>query len=131
MAASSAAATKTTTSPADSAATRYNNNMTIRGWWTHGQPSYGIPAALPMLQRVNPSLPSVVAPGTVLIANMRNVGLVKRLFVEIAGTVTAGASGQTLQSLGLANLIATSAITIWRTTPASTRPAGTLSMSAA
>lgn len=88
------------------AAANYNYNMQVRNWWVYGQPSYAIPPALNMKQQVNPSLPASVLPGSVLIANMRNVGLVKRLTIELKGTITAGAvSTQTLQAQGLSNLI--------------------------
>lgn len=63
------------------------------------------PPAVDMWQQLNPILPSAIGPGTVITIQLRNVGLVKRLVVELAATVTAGASAQTLSPLGLANLI--------------------------
>jgi hypothetical protein len=59
-----------------------------------------------MWQQLNPILPSSVGPGSVITIQLRNVGLVKRLVLEISATVTAGATtAQTLTPLGLANLI--------------------------
>jgi hypothetical protein len=64
------------------------------------------PPAVDMWQQLNPILPSQVGPGSVITVQLRNVGLVKRLVVEISATITAGAtSAQTLTPLGLANLI--------------------------
>lgn len=64
------------------------------------------PPAVDMWQQLNPILPSSVGPGSVITIQLRNVGLVKRLVVEIAATIAAGAtSTQTLTPLGLANLI--------------------------
>jgi hypothetical protein len=59
-----------------------------------------------MWQQLSPILPASVGPGSVITVQLRNVGLVKRLVFEINGTITAGATSvQTLQPLGLANLI--------------------------
>lgn len=64
------------------------------------------PPAVDMWQQLNPILPSSVGPGSVITIQLRNVGLVKRLVLEISATVTAGATtAQTLTPLGLANLI--------------------------
>src|SRR5690242_1959041 len=64
------------------------------------------PPAVDMWQQLNPLLPSGVGPGSVVTIPLRNVGLVKRLVIEITATVTAGATTtQTLTKLGLANLI--------------------------
>jgi hypothetical protein len=64
------------------------------------------PPAVDMWQQLNPILPSSVGPGSVITIQLRNVGLVKRLVVEIAATISAGATTtQTLTPLGLANLI--------------------------
>ena len=62
--------------------------------------------AIDVWQPLNPILPASVGPGSVLTFNLRNVGLVKRLVVQIQATVTAGAtSQQNLSKFGLANLI--------------------------
>lgn len=64
------------------------------------------PPAVDMWQQLSPILPSSVGPGSVLTIQLRNVGLVKRLVVELSATITAGAtSTQTLTPLGLANII--------------------------
>lgn len=64
------------------------------------------PPAVDMWQRLNPNLPSSITTGTTITAPLKNVGLIKRLLVEIKATVTAGAtSQQNLTKLGLANLI--------------------------
>lgn len=64
------------------------------------------PPAVDMWQQLNPIMPSSVGPGSVITIQLRNVGLVKRLVVEFAATVTAGATTtQTLTALGLANLV--------------------------
>lgn len=64
------------------------------------------PPAVDMWQQLNPILPSSVGPGSVITIQLRNVGLVKRLVIEFAATITAGATSvQTLTPLGLANLI--------------------------
>lgn len=64
------------------------------------------PPAVDMWQQLNPILPASIGPGSVITIQLRNVGLVKRLVLEIAATITAGAtSTQTLTALGLANLV--------------------------
>lgn len=64
------------------------------------------PKSVDMWQQLSPILPAALAPGSVMTIQIRNVGLVKRLVLEIDGTVTAGStSTQTLTPLGLANLI--------------------------
>ena len=64
------------------------------------------PPAVDMWQQLNPILPASVGPGSVITIQLRNVGLVKRLVLELSATITAGAtSAQTLTKLGLANLI--------------------------
>lgn len=65
-----------------------------------------LPPAINMWQAINPALPASVAPGTVLSAYLRPVGLIKKLFIEFKATVTAGASTtQTLTPIGLDNFI--------------------------
>lgn len=62
--------------------------------------------AVNMWQQLNPILPSSVQPGSVITIPLRNVGLVKRLVLEINATVTNPAGPtQTLTAHGLANLI--------------------------
>jgi hypothetical protein len=69
-----------------------------------GQSYY--PPAVDMWQQLNPILPSSVGPGSVITIQLRNVGLVKRLVLELSANITAGATtAQTLTPLGLANLI--------------------------
>lgn len=63
------------------------------------------PPAIDMWQQLNPILPSAIGPGSVITIQLRNVGLVKRLVLQINATVTAGASALTLTPLGLVNLI--------------------------
>lgn len=64
------------------------------------------PPSVDMWQQLSPILPSAVGPGSVVTVQLRNVGLVKRLVLEINATVTAGpTSQQNLTALGLANLI--------------------------
>ncbi|PWT78035.1 MAG: hypothetical protein C5B60_01770 [Chloroflexi bacterium] len=64
------------------------------------------PPAVDMWQQLNPILPASVGPGSVITIQLRNVGLVKRLVVELSAQVNAGAtSTQTLTALGLANLV--------------------------
>ena len=70
------------------------------------------PPAIDMLQPLNPILPSGSGVGSVLTFQVRNVGLLKRLYLRFKATVTAGASTtQTLTKLGLANFC--SNITLW------------------
>lgn len=93
-------------SPANSYAALYSSNMQIRNLIVHGIPSQGVPPAVDMWQPINPPLPAVVAPGTVLTAQLRNVGLVKRLIVKLAGTITPHATNNNvLTALGLANFV--------------------------
>lgn len=83
-------------------------NQAIRALLLRGGVLGGIyyPPAVDMWQQLSPILPASVGPGNVITVQLRNVGLVKRLVFEIAGTITAGATTtQTLTSLGLANLI--------------------------
>jgi hypothetical protein len=64
------------------------------------------PPAVDMWQQLNPILPSTVGPGSVITIQLRNVGLVKRLVLEVKATVTAGAgagNGANITPLGLAN----------------------------
>jgi hypothetical protein len=64
------------------------------------------PPSVDMWTQLNPILPSAVGPGTVVTIQLRNVGLVKRLVIEVKATVTAGAgvgNGANLTPLGLAN----------------------------
>jgi len=64
------------------------------------------PPAIDMWQPLNPQLAGSPGPGSVITAQLRNVGLVKRLIVQFKATVTAGAtSTQTLTKWGLSNLI--------------------------
>lgn len=64
------------------------------------------PPAVDMWQQLNPILPSNVGPGSVITIQLRNVGLVKRLVLQLNGTITAGATSiQTLTPLGLSNLV--------------------------
>lgn len=64
------------------------------------------PPSVDMWQQLNPILPSAIGPGSVVTIQLRNVGLVKRLVLQINATVTAGATSDlTLTPLGLANLI--------------------------
>lgn len=84
----------------------YNQNMQIRNLIVHGVPSQGIPPAVDMWQPLNPVLPSGAGFGSVLTAQLRNVGLVKRLLVKITGTISAAAANEhTLTKLGLANAL--------------------------
>jgi len=70
----------------------------VRGTWQ--------PPAVDMLQPLNPILPSSPGPGSVMTFQLKNVGLVKRVFVQIKATITAGAtSQQNLTAFGLQNLL--------------------------
>ena len=81
-------------------------NQQIRRLIVHGSHAAGIPPALDMIQALNPAVPANAGPGTVITVQMRNVGLVKRLLIELTGTLTAGnTSTQTLVGQGLANLV--------------------------
>ncbi len=91
---------------ANSYAALYNQNMMIRNLIVHGVPSQGVPPAVDMWQPLNPVLPSGAGFGSVLTAQLRNVGLVKRLLVKITGTISAAsANTHTLTKLGLANAL--------------------------
>jgi hypothetical protein len=88
------------------AAAAFQRNLQIRRLLVHGNPAYGIPPAVDMWQPLIVPMPATITPGVLLNVPLRNVGLVKRLILEISGTITAGASStQTLTKLGLANLI--------------------------
>lgn len=64
------------------------------------------PPAVDMWQQLSPILPSAIGPGSVITIQLRNVGLVKRLVIELNATVTAGGvSQQNLTPLGLANMV--------------------------
>lgn len=79
-------------------------NIILRGGTLDGKSWF--PPAVEMWQQINPPLPASVAPGTVLTAYLRPVGLVKKIWIQLKATVTAGAtSTQTLQKLGVDNLV--------------------------
>src|SRR5215813_10783443 len=83
-------------------------NAMVRQLLLRGGPVGNIyyPPAVDMWQQLNPILPASVGPGSVITVQLRNVGLVKRLVVELSAQVNAGATSvQTLTALGLANLI--------------------------
>lgn len=64
------------------------------------------PPAIDVWQPQNPNLPAGVGPGSVLTFQLRNVGLVKRIVLEIRATINNPAgSTQNLTALGLANLV--------------------------
>jgi len=63
------------------------------------------PPSVDMWQQLNPILPSAVGPGSVITIQLRNVGLVKRLVVQLNAQITAATSDQTLTPLGLPNLV--------------------------
>jgi hypothetical protein len=64
------------------------------------------PPALNVWQPQNPILPASPGPGSVITMYLRNVGLVKRIVLQIRATVTAGATTtQTLTPWGLQNLV--------------------------
>ncbi|MDE2104809.1 MAG: hypothetical protein KGL39_46660 [Patescibacteria group bacterium] len=91
--------------PNNSYAQLYNQNQQIRNLIVHGVPSQGIPPAVDMWQPLNPILQNGAGFGSVLTAQLRNVGLVKRLVIKVTGRITAGATGAlTLTPLGLANV---------------------------
>jgi hypothetical protein len=78
-------------------------NLILRGGVIGNQ---YFPPAVNMWQQLNPILPSSLGPGGVITIQLRNVGLVKRLIIELSATVTAGATSiQNLTKLGLANII--------------------------
>lgn len=84
----------------------WRQNMQIRNLITRGIPEQGIPPAVDMWQPLNPVLPSGAGFGSVLTAQLRNVGLVKRLLVKITGTITTVSSNaHTLTPMGLANAL--------------------------
>lgn len=84
----------------------YAQNMQIRNLIVHGVPSQGIAPAVDMWQPINPVLPNGAGFGSVLTAQLRNVGLVKRLLVKLTGTITTiGGNAHTLTKLGLANAL--------------------------
>lgn len=77
--------------------------LVLKGGTWNGVP---YPPSVDMSQQLSPNLPSGIGPGSVVTLQLRNVGLVKRLVLEIAGTITANStSQQNLAPLGLANLI--------------------------
>lgn len=64
------------------------------------------PPAIDVWQPQNPNLPAGVGPGSVLTFQLRNVGLVKRIVLEIRATINNPAGPtQNLTALGLANLV--------------------------
>lgn len=84
----------------------FADNLAIRKRWVEGGGALApnIPPALDMWQQLSPILPSGVATGSVITVQLRNVGLIKRLWVRVKATVTAGAvTTQTLTAFGLAN----------------------------
>lgn len=84
----------------------YQQNLAIRNLIVHGVPAQGISPAVDMWQPLNPVLQSGAGFGSVLTAQLRNVGLVKRLLVKITGTITTIAgNAHTLTKLGLANAL--------------------------
>lgn len=89
----------------NSYAALYNQNQQIRNLIVHGIPSQGVPPAVDMWQPLNPVLPNGAGFGTVLSAQLRNVGLLKRLVIKVTGTITAVAGAAlNLTPLGLANV---------------------------
>jgi P3 major capsid protein len=75
-------------------------HMILRGGSLDGK-SWS-PAAVNMWQALNPGVPATIAPGTVMTAYLRNVGLIKKLWLQFKATITAGASTtQTLGKLGI------------------------------
>lgn len=80
-------------------------NLQARSLIVHG--SGGMPPALDIMQEiVGFPVPSPVVPGSSVTIVPRNVGLWKRLILEISGTFNAGAtSTQALTKIGLANLL--------------------------
>jgi len=64
------------------------------------------PPSVDMWQQLNPILPSAVGPGSVITIQLRNVGLVKRLVLQLNAQITAGpTSDLTLAPLGLPNMV--------------------------
>lgn len=80
-------------------------NAAIRNLWLNGGAigNTYYPPALDMWQELNPQLASGFTTGSTLNQQVRNVGAVKRLWVQLQMTVTAGAQDLTLTSWGLAN----------------------------
>lgn len=100
----------TAQTPATANANPQATNNAIRNLIVHGGTVGGIyyPPSLDMWQQLNPVVPSGFGLGSTLTQQLRNVGLVKRLLVEISLTITTPAvSGNalTLTSLGLSNLL--------------------------
>lgn len=84
----------------------FASNLAIRQRWVQGGGALApnVPPALDMWQQLSPILPSGVTTGTVLTIQLRNVGIIKKLWVRVKATVTAGnTTTQTLTALGLAN----------------------------
>lgn len=76
------------------------------GAWPTSKGIVNYPPAVDMWQQLNPILPASVGPGSVITVQLRNVGLVKRLVLELNATITGGASTtSTLTPLALANFI--------------------------
>ena len=91
--------------PANSYANLYNQNMQIRNLIVHGVPSQGVPPAVDMWQPLNPVVQNGAGFGSVLTAQLRNVGLLKRLVFKCTGSITSGAADSlALTPLGLANV---------------------------
>ena len=68
----------------------------------------GQPPALEMEQQILPSMPSTVAVGSVIIVQLRNVGLIRSLNVRVTFSVTGGGTtSQTRTALGPANFFST------------------------
>lgn len=65
-----------------------------------------LPPAIDVWQPQPVVLPASIGPGSILVFNPRNVGLIKRLIFRFTATVTAGATSvQNLTAWGLANFI--------------------------
>lgn len=98
---------------ANAAVQAYQNNLMARRLLTQGSPAQGIPPAVDMWQPLILNLPATISPGTLVNVVLRNVGLVKRVILEVTGTFTAGnTSTQYLTGsnaghggMGLSNLI--------------------------
>jgi hypothetical protein len=99
---------RTMSAPQGQQASPQAMNMAARQLILRGGVAGGVyqPPAIDVLQPQNPPQPSNPGPGTVLTCYLRNVGLVKRLYVRFTATVTAGATTtQTLTKLGLQNFV--------------------------
>lgn len=86
----------------------YQQNMAARNLILRGGQVGNVyyPPALDVWQPQNPNLPSGVGPGSVLTFQLRNVGLVKRLVLQIRATITNPTGPtQNLTAMGLANLV--------------------------